>query len=65
MSPFVRMPRTMEEALEADGEKLRQLTGQDHGPWWFDPEPTDEELGWLDDDSVPINIYGETEEESD
>lgn len=21
------------EALEADGEKLRQLTGQDHGPW--------------------------------
>jgi hypothetical protein len=29
----------------------------------FDPEPTDEELGWADDDSVPINIYGETEEE--
>ena len=29
----------------------------------LDPEPTDEELGWWDDDSVPINIYGETEEE--
>jgi hypothetical protein len=23
----------MWEALEADGEKLRQLTGEDHGPW--------------------------------
>lgn len=28
----------MQEALEADGEKLRQLTGQDHGPF-FIPEP--------------------------
>lgn len=26
-------PMTMEEALELDGEKLRQLTGQDHGPF--------------------------------
>lgn len=23
----------MIEALLADGEKLRQLTGEDHGPW--------------------------------
>jgi hypothetical protein len=23
----------MEKALEADGEKLRQLTGQEHGPF--------------------------------
>jgi hypothetical protein len=23
----------MQRALEADGEKLRQLTGEDHGPW--------------------------------
>ena len=29
----------------------------------FEQEPTDEELGWWDDDSVPVNIYGETEEE--
>lgn len=30
----------MQEALEADGEKLRQMTGQDHGPYFFDiPEP--------------------------
>lgn len=27
----------MQRALEADGEKLRQLTGQDHGP--FKPDP--------------------------
>lgn len=25
--------REMQAALEADGEKLRQLTGEDHGPW--------------------------------
>lgn len=27
------MNREMMKALEADGEKLRQLTGEDHGPW--------------------------------
>lgn len=27
------MNREMQRALEADGEKLRQLTGEDHGPW--------------------------------
>mgnify|MGYP003509176601 FL=1 len=27
------MSTEMERALEADGEKLRQLTGEDHGPW--------------------------------
>jgi hypothetical protein len=26
----------MEAALEADGEKLRQLTGEDHGPFNLD-----------------------------
>lgn len=26
--------REMQKALEADGEKLRQLTGEDHGPIW-------------------------------
>lgn len=25
--------KEMMAALEADGEKLRQLTGEDHGPW--------------------------------
>ena len=27
------MDKEMQKALEADGEKLRQLTGEDHGPW--------------------------------
>lgn len=30
MPPFD--DREMQKALEADGEKLRQLTGEDHGP---------------------------------
>lgn len=29
----------MWEALEADGEKLRQLTGEDHGPWFIEDCP--------------------------
>jgi hypothetical protein len=28
--------REMMAALEADGEYLRQMTGQDHGPYFFD-----------------------------
>lgn len=32
------MDKEMMKALEADGEKLRQLTGEDHGPWAA-PEP--------------------------
>lgn len=33
------MDEAMKKALEADGEKLRQLTGEDHGPWpVYDPE---------------------------
>lgn len=40
--------KEMQRALEADGEKLRQLTGEDHGPWprkasmsTWDDEPND------------------------
>lgn len=29
-----RERKEMQRALEADGEKLRQLTGQDHGPFY-------------------------------
>lgn len=29
----------MMRALEADGEMLRQLTGEDHGPWFIIDEP--------------------------
>lgn len=28
--------KEMQKALEADGEKLREMTGEDHGPWFFD-----------------------------
>ena len=31
-----REDKAMREALEADGEKLRQLTGEDYGPWDFE-----------------------------
>lgn len=30
--------KEMRRALEADGEKLRQLTGEDHGPYFVDWE---------------------------
>lgn len=33
--------REMQAALLADGEKLRQLTGEDHGPYYFIPHFVD------------------------
>lgn len=30
---------SMRRALEMDGEKLRQLTGEDHGPWFDEAVP--------------------------
>lgn len=30
------LDKEMMAALEADGEKLRQMTGEDHGPYFFD-----------------------------
>lgn len=39
--------KEMQKALEADGEKLRQLTGEDHGPIFIDGWFTDMvEDGW-------------------
>lgn len=32
----------MQAALEADGEKLRQLTGEDHGPFTLPAPPAGE-----------------------
>lgn len=32
------MDKTMQKALEADGEKLQQLTGEDHGPHFDEPD---------------------------
>jgi len=28
----------MQAALAADGEKLRAMTGEDHGPWLYEDE---------------------------
>lgn len=39
-----REEREMREALEADGEKLRQIMGRDHGPWDL-PEPPEQ---WIE-----------------
>lgn len=36
---YYRHDREMMRALETDGEKLRQLTGEDHGPWFDDSVP--------------------------
>ena len=33
------MDKAMQIALEADGEKLRQLTGKDHGPVFIAADP--------------------------
>ena len=30
---------SLEHALMLDGEKLRQLTGEDHGPYFIDGDP--------------------------
>lgn len=30
--------KEMMKALEADGEMLRQMTGEDHGPWDLDDD---------------------------
>ena len=39
--------KQMTDALKADGEKLRALTGEDHGPEFFDA------CGYCDDDLPP------------
>jgi hypothetical protein len=38
------MDREMQRALLADGEKLAQLTGADHGPYFFPEDATRIEL---------------------
>ena len=49
---------TMEEALEADGEKLRQLTGEDHVPW---PRSLPHSVDWefqrlVEEEGVMLNV---------
>jgi hypothetical protein len=38
---------SMEDALELDGEKLRQITGQDHGPFDLDELLSDDDATQL------------------
>ena len=37
------MDDKMRKALEADGEKLRQLTGEDHGPYFWENNTKEED----------------------
>ncbi len=57
--------KEMMAALAADGEKLRQMTGEDHGPYFVaDEEPdqalvaTDVCLSWKCD-RTPLELRGE------
>ena len=45
------MGKEMIAALKADGEKLKALTGEDHGPIWIDEASylTGDEWDFLDD----------------
>ena len=47
--------REMQKALEADGEKLRQLTGEDHGPWGIIPCPCCDGAGEWDEGPLPAS----------
>lgn len=45
----------MQRALELDGEKLRQLTGEDHGPWVLATCPNCDGLGEWDEGQLPAS----------
>lgn len=47
--------REMQRALEADGEKLRQLTGEDHGPWVLATCPACDGAGEWDEGPLPAS----------
>lgn len=47
--------REMERALAADGEKLRQLTGEDHGPSSLVTCPCCDGLGEWDEGPLPAS----------
>lgn len=47
--------REMERALAADGEKLRQLTGEDHGPWVLTVCPCCDGAGEWDEGPMPAS----------
>jgi hypothetical protein len=45
--------RELADALEADGEKLRELTGENHGPWTPE-EYLGEPMEILEEEKVPV-----------
>ena len=48
----------MQRALEADGEKLRQMTGADHGPWFV---LEDDAQDWLRE--MESSLWGDFSDE--
>lgn len=51
----------MQRALEADGEKLRQLTGEDHGPWKDLPRHSIDWQFQRGDDTLEVIIHYDIE----
>lgn len=47
--------RKMELALELDGEKLLQMTGEDHGPWALVTCPCCDGAGEWDEGPLPAS----------
>lgn len=53
------MGKEMQKALEADGEKLRQLTGEDHGPeFYYDDSDEDDEM-WEAEMNCSMDRHGQ------
>jgi DnaJ-class molecular chaperone len=46
---------SLDEALALDGEKLRQLTGEDHGPWGLIECPACQGAGEWDEGPLPAS----------
>jgi hypothetical protein len=55
------MTDDMQKALEADGEKLRQLTGEDHGPFHDLPRHTTDWQFQRGEDTVDVLIHYDIE----
>jgi hypothetical protein len=51
--------KEMQKALEADGEKLRQMTGEDHGPYFFNFEEEDAECWDCGGEGVVYDCFEE------
>lgn len=67
--------KEMQEALEADGKKLRELTGEDHGPYfilekkmaddiWMAALVLDADQSWLDDPLTGFTSFDEARDKA-